>query len=191
MHYKFTVPAGGEVSIKLRLKSQPELARPARWAKILKTRLPDRKAEADEFYATIIPESADDDTRNVMRQAFAGLLWTKQYYHYVVRDWLHGDPAEPAPPERASRAATMPGAHLYNADVISMPDKWEYPWYAAWDLAFHCVALALIDPALPRTSSSSCCASGTCIPTGRSPRMSGRLATSIRRSTPGPPTRFT
>ena len=136
-----------------------------------------RKAEADEYYANIIPSTTDDDTRNVMRQAFAGLLWTKQYYHYVVRDWLNGDPAEPAPPKERKSGRNHAWGHIYNTDIISMPDKWEYPWYAAWDLAFHCVSLAMIDPAMPKSSLCSCFASGTCIPTGRSPPMNGRLVT--------------
>jgi hypothetical protein len=145
--YRFVVPPGGEVSITLRLKKdQPGLASAGALGKEFEKTFADRKAEADEFYANVIPSNTDEDTRNVMRQAFAGLLWTKQYYRYVVRDWLTGDPAEPvSPPERKSGRNHMWG-HIYNADVISMPDKWEYPWYAAWDLAFHCVALALIDP---------------------------------------------
>ena len=80
-----------------------------------------------------------------MRQSFAGLLWSKQFYHYVVEDWLDGDPAGPPPPEQRKGGRNHEWTHLYNADVISMPDKWEYPWYAAWDLAFHCVPLALVD----------------------------------------------
>ena len=81
-----------------------------------------------------------------MRQALAGVLWSKQYYHYVVRDWLQGDPAQPPPPAARAHGRNSEWPHLYNADVISMPDKWEYPWYAAWDLAFHCLPLALVDP---------------------------------------------
>ena len=81
-----------------------------------------------------------------MRQAFAGLLWSKQFYHFVVKDWLDGDPAFPPPPHTRKSGRNNAWGHLYNADVISMPDKWEYPWYAAWDLAFHCVAFAHIDP---------------------------------------------
>ncbi len=105
-----------------------------------------RRLEADEFYGTVIPQDLTLDARNVMRQAFAGMLWSKQFYHYVQQEWMHGDPAFPSPPvaREGSRNAEWP--HLYNADVISMPDKWEYPWYAAWDLAFHCVPLALVDP---------------------------------------------
>jgi hypothetical protein len=105
----------------------------------------DRIREADEFYATVIPTDLAPDARNVMRQAFAGMLWSKQFYHYVVRDWLNGDPAMPPPPGERIDGRNREWSHLYNADVISMPDKWEYPWYAAWDLAFHCVPLALVD----------------------------------------------
>jgi hypothetical protein len=105
----------------------------------------DRQREADEFYATVIPKPLSSDARAVMRQAFAGLLWSKQFYHYIVRDWLEGDPAQPRPPAERKRGRNHEWTHLYNSDVISMPDKWEYPWYAAWDLAFHCVALALVD----------------------------------------------
>jgi hypothetical protein len=104
-----------------------------------------RRREADEFYGEVIPASLSDDARNVARQAIAGLLWSKQYYHYVVKDWIEGDPAQPAPPVERARGRNHQWTHLYNSDVISMPDKWEYPWYAAWDLAFHCVPLALVD----------------------------------------------
>ncbi len=105
----------------------------------------DRRAEADEFYQTVIPGTLGPDAQLVMRQAFAGVLWSKQYYHYIVRDWLSGDPAQPVPPPERRNGRNHEWGHLYNADVISMPDKWEYPWYAAWDLAFHCVPLALVD----------------------------------------------
>jgi hypothetical protein len=105
-----------------------------------------RRAEADEFYDTVIPPSLSNDERNVARQAFAGLLWSKQYYHYVVKPWLDGDPGQPPPPSDRHRGRNRDWTHLYNADVISMPDKWEYPWYAAWDLAFHAIPLALVDP---------------------------------------------
>jgi len=105
-----------------------------------------REREADEFYAQVIPAELSADGRNVMRQALGGLLWSKQYYHYVVRDWLEGDPAQPPPPTSRKGGRNADWAHLYNADVLSMPDKWEYPWFAAWDLAFHCIPLALVDP---------------------------------------------
>ena len=104
-----------------------------------------RSREADDFYADIEPADLSDDARAVMRQAFAGLLWSKQYYHYVIRDWLNGDPTPPPPPASRLKGRNHDWIHLFNADVISMPDKWEYPWYAAWDLGFHCLPLALID----------------------------------------------
>ena len=104
-----------------------------------------RKHEADEFYAEVIPQDLTPDAKNVMRQALAGMLWSKQFYHYVVEKWLDGDPAFAPPPGERSFGRNSQWTHLYNADVISMPDKWEYPWYAAWDLAFHCVPLALVD----------------------------------------------
>ena len=104
-----------------------------------------RQREADEFYATVIPADLTDDARAVMRQSLAGLLWSKQYYHYVVKTWLEGDPAQPTPPPERRHGRNAQWGHLFNADVISMPDKWEYPWYAAWDLAFHCVPLAIVD----------------------------------------------
>src|SRR3984957_264935 len=104
-----------------------------------------RQKEANEFYSIVIPQSLSPDAQAVMRQAFAGMLWSKQFYHYVVRDWLQGDPATPAPSAERKNGRNRDWTHLYNADVISMPDKWEYPWYASWDLAFHCVPLALVD----------------------------------------------
>jgi hypothetical protein len=108
--------------------------------------LTDRIAEADDFYAAIQRDIADPDARAVQRQAFAGMLWSKQYYHFDVRRWLAGDPSGPAPPPERKHGRDSDWRHLVNADIVSMPDKWEYPWYAAWDLAFHCVVLALIDP---------------------------------------------
>jgi hypothetical protein len=104
-----------------------------------------RIRETDEFYASVLPCELSGGACAVMRQAFAGLLWSKQFYHYVVRDWLNGDPAFPPPAAARKLGRNHEWMHLFNADVISMPDKWEYPWYAAWDLGFHCVPLALID----------------------------------------------
>jgi hypothetical protein len=105
-----------------------------------------RKNEADEFYASRHNAELSDDAKNVMRQALGGLLWSKQFYHYDVHTWLNGDPAGPPPPPERLNGRNKDWTHLYNDDVISMPDKWEYPWYAAWDLGFHCIALALVDP---------------------------------------------
>ncbi len=105
-----------------------------------------RQREADEFYAMAAAESMDEDARRVQRQAFAGMLWNKQFYHYVVREWLEGDPAGPPPPEQRRHVRNQGWDHLYTDDILSMPDKWEYPWFAAWDLAFHCIPLSMIDP---------------------------------------------
>jgi Glycosyl hydrolase family 63 C-terminal domain len=104
-----------------------------------------RKAEADEFYAQLAPESLTEEHRAVQRQALAGMLWSKQFYHYIVEQWLEGDPAQPPPPQERNKARNSDWRHLYNERVMSMPDKWEFPWYASWDLAFHCLPLALID----------------------------------------------
>ena len=104
-----------------------------------------RIAEADRYYQTILPHTLEEDERRVMRQSLAGLLWSKQFYHYVVKEWLDGDPKQPPPPADRTNGRNANWGHLYNSDVISMPDKWEYPWFAAWDLAFHCVALSIID----------------------------------------------
>jgi hypothetical protein len=105
----------------------------------------DRIKEADDFYS-FAPARLSDDARMVQRQAFAGLLWSKQFYHYVVEQWLKGDPAMPPPPPERKFGRNRSWIHVYNDDVLSMPDKWEYPWFAAWDLAFHTIPLALIDP---------------------------------------------
>ena len=105
-----------------------------------------RIQEADEFYDSLAPGGLSEDARRVQRQAFAGLLWAKQFYYYDVNRWLKGDPNMPEPPRERLHGRNADWTHLYNADVISMPDKWEYPWYAAWDLAFHCIPLALVDP---------------------------------------------
>ena len=108
--------------------------------------LADRAAEADEFYAALTPPTASADEAMVMRQALSGMLWSKQFFHYDVARWLDGDPGQPAPPQGRQHGRNSAWRHLNNHDVISMPDKWEYPWYAAWDLAFHTVALAHVDP---------------------------------------------
>jgi len=144
-HYKFQVPPGGSVTIRLRL-TDVDFSGVAEAAfdgfdHVLSL----RKKEADEFYGTVIPQDLSSDAQNVMRQGFAGMLWSKQFYHYVIKNWLEGDPGQPQPAAERKTGRNSQWPHLYNADVISMPDKWEYPWYAAWDLAFHCVPLALVD----------------------------------------------
>ena len=134
---------GEEVrTVRLRLcrAGSPDLA-PAQHDSVFDARI----AEADQFYAALSP-GCSDEVRLVQRQAFAGLFWSKQFYHFVVETWLEGDPKEPPPPENRKHGRNHNWRHLYNEDVISMPDKWEYPWYAAWDLAFHTVAIAPADP---------------------------------------------
>jgi hypothetical protein len=105
----------------------------------------ERIFDADEFYRDVIPQSMSADGRNIMRQGFAGMLWSKQFYNYDVRTWLNGDPAQPAPPKERLSGRNHQWKHFYADDIISMPDKWEYPWFAAWDMAFHCITLALLD----------------------------------------------
>ena len=144
-----------------------------------------RKAEADEFYAELAPAGATADEALVMRQAFAGMLWSKQFYHYDVARWLDGDPAQPPPPPERHRGRNARWRTFDAYDVISMPDTWEYPWFAAWDLAFHCVALAHVDPAFAKYQLSCCAASGSSTPTARCPRTSGTSATSTRPCTRG------
>ncbi len=110
----------------------------------------DRLADADQFYAARIAPSVPEAAQRVMRQGYAGLLWTKQFYHYSVRDWLDGDPEQPVPPTVRNSGRNRDWGHLFNRDIISMPDKWEYPWYAAWDLAFHMIPFAHLDPEFSR-----------------------------------------
>ena len=149
-HYRLTVGSGQSATIRLRLTDTlPAAADVAAIGRDFDLILTARTQEADEFYSDVVPAELSPDARLIMRQSLAGLLWSKQYYHFIVRDWLAGDPRQPPPPAR-QHGRNHEWSFLYNADVISMPDKWEYPWYAAWDLAFHCVALALVDPAFAK-----------------------------------------
>jgi len=143
-HYSITIQPGETQVIRLRLTDSDFRRKNAftNFENIMELRC----READEFYATIVPQHLSADAQNVMRQGFAGMLWSKQFYHFVIKDWLRGDPGNPPPPREREQGRNYEWTHLYNADVISMPDKWEYPWYAAWDLAFHCIPLALVDP---------------------------------------------
>jgi hypothetical protein len=143
-NYSLTIKPGETATIRLRLTGMA-LAESSQGFGEFDEVFADRIREADEFYETVIPNSLSLDAQAVMRQSFAGLLWSKQFYHYVIKEWIEGDPATPAPPAARVNGRNHDWGHLYNADVISMPDKWEYPWYAAWDLAFHCVPLALVD----------------------------------------------
>jgi hypothetical protein len=146
--HRLTIPAGRRTVLRLRLMDGTP---PAPFGPEFDRVVAERQREADEFYATVIPSHLSDDARNVMRQALAGMLWSKQWYHYDVRRWLSGDPGQPAPPPERLHGRNSEWTHLYNDDVVSMPDKWEYPWYAAWDLAYHTIALALVDPDYAKT----------------------------------------
>jgi hypothetical protein len=143
-HYQLTIAGGETKVIKLRLSDLDNLIQPLdnNFEAIFTTRL----AEADEFYRQINTSALDPDLVNIQRQAFAGMLWSKQYYYYNIEQWLQGDPNQPPPPSQRQEGRNKKWVHLDNEDIISMPDKWEYPWYAAWDLAFHCLPLALVDP---------------------------------------------
>lgn len=140
-HYVLDVPAGQSAAVRLRL-SRAESARPFDDFDAV---LAARRRETDAFYEDIQKNVADADARQVQRQALAGMIWSKQFYHYDVPLWLKGDAAQPAPPSSRLFGRNREWSHLNNADILSMPDKWEYPWYAAWDLAFHCIPLALVD----------------------------------------------
>ena len=146
-HYAVEVGPGDSAEVRLRLTNVDFQAGTASrpFDSSFAADFNQRKSEADEFYSKVIPGDLSDDAKNVMRQGFAGMLWSKQFYHYVVKQWLEGDPGEPTPPQERLSGRNSQWQHLFNADVISMPDKWEYPWYAAWDLAFHCIPLALVD----------------------------------------------
>jgi Glycosyl hydrolase family 63 C-terminal domain len=141
-HYPLSLGPGQSAAIELRM-ADSEVDEP--FGPAFGQTLQSRRDEANDFYATVTPRELSIDGRAVMRQAFAGMLWSKQYYHYVVRDWLQGDSKMPPPPAERLDGRNHEWTHLYNADIISMPDKWEFPWYAAWDLAFHCLPLALVD----------------------------------------------
>ncbi len=144
-HYIADVPAGGELVLKLRLGEEAGAVADPLGAGF-DTVFAERIREADAFYDRVLPRESNDDERRVLRQAYAGLLWSKQFYHYVVKDWLLGDPEQPPPPPERRAGRNADWKHVYNRDVISMPDAWEYPWYAAWDLAVHMIPFAKIDP---------------------------------------------
>jgi len=143
IHYTLNVPAGGSVSVKLRLgPDSAGLSLGAEFDALFAA----RQREADAFFATKAPAGASDDLKAIQRQAFAGVLWSKQFYNYDVLQWLKGDPTCPPPPAERWAGRNHDWLHIANDSVLSMPDTWEYPWYAAWDLAFHTITLALVDP---------------------------------------------
>jgi len=142
IHYRLILAPGETQTIQLRLSDIPQNSPFQEFHSVLTTRI----QEADEFYQRVTPYALTDDRRNVQRQAFAGMLWCKQYYHYIVDDWLKGDPTAPQPAKERKQGRNHEWFHLYTDDILSMCDKWEYPWFAAWDLAFHCITFAMIDP---------------------------------------------
>ena len=143
-HYALSIAAGETKTVRLRLSDESSLTQP--FGSDFETIFQNRKREADEFYHRVTPFELSEDMRNVQRQAFAGMLWSKQFYYYVIEDWLKGDPAEPPPPASRRGGRNHDWIHVFNDDVLSMPDKWEYPWFATWDLAFHVIVFAMIDP---------------------------------------------
>jgi hypothetical protein len=141
-HYQLNIAAGESQIVKLRLSSRELPSAFQDFEAVMSQRI----KEADLFYDDIQSKIKDADSRLIQRQAFAGMLWSKQFYYLDILKWLNGDPGQPAPPAERKKGRNHEWMHLHNADVISMPDKWEYPWYAAWDLAFHCIPFAIIDP---------------------------------------------
>jgi hypothetical protein len=156
--YTLEVPAGGQVEVRLRLtqtdSSAPETAATdapaADLAAEFDIAMVDREREADEFFAALTPAGASPDEARVIRQSIAGLMWSKQFYHFDVNRWLNGDPVGPPPPDSHKYGRNAHWSHMRCHDVLLVPDPWEYPWYAAWDLAFHAVAIARADPAFAK-----------------------------------------
>ncbi len=140
------IAAGGKREFRLRL-SRHTLAQPF---KVFDATLAQRQREADAYYADLQKGISSADERVVQRQAFAGLIWNKQFYYLDVPRWLQGDPGQPKPPDSRLSGRDIDWRNLNNADILSMPDNWEYPWYASWDLAFHCIPFALIDAAFAK-----------------------------------------
>jgi hypothetical protein len=142
--HRLDVPAGQSAEVRLRLSDRRPSA--GELNATFESVMAAREKEADEFYEFLAPPSTSEDARHVARRAMAGLLWNKKHYRYDVKEWLDGDPAQPTPPPARRHGRNRTWTHLNNADIISMPDEWEYPWYAAWDLAFHMVAMSVVDP---------------------------------------------
>jgi len=163
LRYRLTVAAGESADLRLRLApAVGDLG--SSWEATLR----DREREADELYGELLA-GADPEAAAIARQALAGLLWSKQLFHYDVEIWLDGDPAQPPPPPARRAGRNADWRHLNNLDVISMPDTWEYPWYAAWDLAFHCIPLARVDPAFAKEQLILLCREWYMHPNGQLP----------------------
>ncbi len=168
LHQVMSVAAGASTQMRLRLHRDGVGGRgldPKKWTSCLAT----ARQEADEFYKALTPADATADESAVMRQAFAGMLWSKQFYRYDVARWLDGDPAMPPPPPERKEGRNAPWWHLDNHDVISMPDVWEYPWYASWDLAFHCITLAHVAPEFAKAQLLTLCREWYMHPNGQLP----------------------
>ena len=145
-HYRLTIDPNETIELRLRLAQDVDNI-PLDLGVDFERTFADREREADAYHASMCPDGATDDEAAVLRQALAGMVWSQQFYHYDVARWLDGDPVQPAPPKARKHGRNAGWRHLDNHDIIAMPDKWEYPWYAAWDLAFHCIVLAHTDPA--------------------------------------------
>jgi hypothetical protein len=143
-NYSLSIPAGGSVIIRLSLSQDPNYTF-ENFDELFHL----RKQEADAFYGEVLKEEQNTDVLNIKRQALAGLLWNKQFYYYDVHQWLKGDPGQPSPQRLAARNAEW--GHLHSKEILSVPDKWEFPWFAAWDMAFHCYALAMVDREFAKT----------------------------------------
>ncbi|HST24511.1 MAG TPA: hypothetical protein VLJ76_00820 [Gaiellaceae bacterium] len=163
-HYRLEVGPGANANVELRLRDTTG-GLGADFDDVMAA----REKEADEFYAELTPAGASDDEALVVRQALGGMLWSKQFYHYDVERWLEGDPSGPPPPPERWNGRNHEWTHLNNLDVISMPDKWEYPWYAAWDLGFHCLALAHVDPEFAKSQLILLCREWYMHPNGQLP----------------------
>jgi hypothetical protein len=185
-HYELSVGANQITVLRLRLnKIPPGTEEPfgARFTKIVEA----RRRETDEFYRAITPGVVGEDAANVMRQALAGMLWSKQYFSYDVAKWLKEHDVDPMRPSSGRIAVrNREWFHMLSEHIISMPDKWEYPWFAAWDLAFHTLALSPWMWSLPSSSSISCLLGSTCIRPDRFPHTNGTSVMLIRQCMRGP-----
>ena len=171
--FAFDLTAGASAVVRARLSpSAPNPNAFADFDEIFRR----RASEADAFYADVQSRITDEDMRRVQRQAFAGMLWSKQFYNYDITEWLDGDPAEPPPPASRRSGRNSRWGHFAATDIMSMPDKWEYPWFAAWDLAFHCVTLALIDPEFAKSQLILICREWYMHPNGQLPAYEWNFA---------------